>query len=314
MSEAHFPIKTVVQRTGLSAHVIRVWERRYRVVEPKRTATNRRVYTEEDVMRLRLLGQLTRQGHAIGFLAGLPMSELARLGSPAGSEAMAGQSGAADPGEVVARCLDATRQLNAGRLESLLNDAEVAFGVQGLLRRVVAPLAQELGEQWRLGHLAASHEHFAAAVLRTILGRVIHRSAAGAGSAPVVVVATPLGQVHELGAMIVGALAANLGWRVLYLGASLPGAEIAAAARLHDARLVALSLVYPEDDRVLGAELERLRSLLPEETGVVVGGRAAPNYATALQKIGAVQIENLDTLGDHLDRLRRPAGAGGRGR
>ena len=302
MSEVLYPIKVVVQRTGLSPHVIRVWERRYRVVKPRRTPTNRRAYTVADVERLRLLGQLTQRGHAIGFLANLPPDELARLG--AGDDAAARLAASADARGVVASCLDATRQLDAGRLESLLKDAEVAFGVHGLLRRVIAPLAQQLGEQWRLGELGASHEHFAAAVLRTILGQIVRQSA-GSENAPVIVVATPLRQLHELGALIVGALAGNLGWRVLYLGASLPAAEIAGAARLHAARLVALSLVYPEDDPLLGDELDRLRSLLPADTGIIAGGRATPFYAPALRRIGAKPIEDLDELGAHLDAIRR---------
>ena len=75
-------------------------------------------------------------------------------------------------------------------------------------------------------------------------------------NAPVLVVATPSGQLHELGALLVGAAAANLGWHVTYLGASLPAAEIAGAALQNRARAVALSLVYPEDDPTLEDELD----------------------------------------------------------
>ncbi|HVT73632.1 MAG TPA: MerR family transcriptional regulator [Lacunisphaera sp.] len=306
MSEVVYPIKVVVKRTGLSAHVIRVWERRYRAVEPKRTPTNRRAYSADDIERLRLLRQLTQQGHAIGFLAKLPMNELTNLGS-AGT-GTAAEMPLTDADGVIAQCLEATKRLDTARLESLLKEAELAFGVHGLVRRVIAPLAQRLGEQWRLGALGAAHEHFAAAVLRTVLGQIIRQSA-GAGHAPVIVIATPQGQLHELGALIVGALAGNLGWRVLYLGASLPAAEIAAAARLHHARLVGLSLVYPEDDPLLGTELQRLRELLPADTGIITGGRASPAFADPLQRIGAVQVEGLDELGEQLDRLRRPAQA-----
>ncbi|HTI70019.1 MAG TPA: cobalamin-dependent protein, partial [Candidatus Limnocylindria bacterium] len=129
-------------------------------------------------------------------------------------------------------------------------------------------------------------------------------------TAPVLVVATPAGQVHELGALLAAAAAANLGWHVTYLGASLPAAEIAGAARQSRARAVALSLVYPEDDPRMEGELTRLRESLPPAVTLLVGGRAAPAYRNTLKRIGAVQINDLARFGEALDGLRKPAAPG----
>jgi methylmalonyl-CoA mutase cobalamin-binding subunit len=122
----------------------------------------------------------------------------------------------------------------------------------------------------------------------------------------VLVVATPSGQLHELGALLVGAAAANLGWHVTYLGASLPAAEIAGAARQNRARAVALSLVYPEDDPRLEGELSRLRELLPPEVALLAGGRAMPAYRAILARLGATLISDLRQLCAELDELSRP--------
>jgi methanogenic corrinoid protein MtbC1 len=119
------------------------------------------------------------------------------------------------------------------------------------------------------------------------------------------VVATPAGQIHELGALIVSAMAADLGWQVTYLGASLPAAEIAGAARQCRARAVALSLVYPEDDPRLGGELARLREALPPEVALLVGGRALPAYRELAAGLGAVTVDSLGHLGAVLDGLRK---------
>ena len=180
------------------------------------------------------------------------------------------------------------------------------LGAQGLLQRLIAPLAQEIGEMWRDGTITAAHEHFASAVIRVFLGHAA-KPFAEEENAPVLLVATPIGQLHELGALLVGAAAANLGWRVTYLGASLPAAEIAGAARQNRASAVALSLVYPEDDPRLEGELARLRELLPAETVVLAGGRAMPAYGEALKKISALQIKDLPHLGSVLDDLRKPS-------
>ncbi len=303
MSEALHPMKVVVHRTGLSAHVIRVWERRYQVVTPQRTGTNRRAYTDADIERLRLLAQLTNSGQSIGFLANLPTEHLQRL--TAESVSPVRTPVANDPAEMIRRCVDAVRRLDSRSLESLLSAAETELGMQGMLQRLIGPLAETIGNEWRDGSLTAAHEHFASAVLRTVLGQAV-RPFAGTENAPVAVIATPGGQLHELGALIAGAVASNLGWRVIYLGASLPAAEIAGTARQHQARVVGLSLVYPEDDPRLDAELTRLRELLSPEIRIVIGGRAAAAYQQTLTRIGATRVEALPAFSAFLDEVRRP--------
>jgi methylmalonyl-CoA mutase cobalamin-binding subunit len=157
---------------------------------------------------------------------------------------------------------------------------------------------------WREGLITSAHEHFATARLRGYLAQS-PAIFAPSGREPVLIVATPPAQLHEIGALLVSATAANLGWRVIYLGASLPAAEIAGAAAQHQARAVALSLVFPDDDPSLEPELIRLRELLPTHTTVIAGGRATAAYASVLERIGAVQITDLNTFATLLDQLRR---------
>ena len=313
MAEAHHAIKAVARRTGLSAHVIRIWEKRYGAVQPERTDTNRRLYSEEQIERLSLLRNITQAGHSIGPIAGLPTEKLRKLAADA--------HGAVKPNTLAPRsvgkpalldeCVAAVKALDAHTLEDSLKRGSIELGAQGLLQRVIAPLAQTIGDLWRDGSITAAHEHFASAVIRIFLGHA-SKPFAGSENAPVVVVATLTGQLHELGALLVGAAAANIGWHVTYLGASLPAAEIAGAALQNRACAVALSLVYPEDDPRIEGELTRLRELLPAKTTLLVGGRAAPSYGDTIEKAGALQIKDLAHLCSTLDDLRKPAKKGKR--
>ena len=173
------------------------------------------------------------------------------------------------------------------------------------VHRLVAPLTQTLGDLWREGKITAAHEHFATGHIRAFLANLA-KPFGGNESAPSLVVATPSGQLHEMGALLVGALAANLGWEVTCLGASVPALEIAGAARQKRARAVALSIVYPEDDANLPGELTLLREALPEDTTLLVGGRAMPAYRETLVRLGAILVADLVQLGLALDRLRQP--------
>jgi len=303
MSPAHQAIRLVSRRTGLSPHVIRVWEKRYGAVRPERTDTNRRLYSDDQVERLILLRDLTAKGHSIGRIAKLPTDELRQFAADLRLEAMGPRGSSKDSGDHLERCVTAIKAFDAEALEATLKLAVTDLGLQGLLQRVVGPLAQLIGELWREGEISAAHEHFATVVIRTFLGPSV-RPFAGAEDAPTLVVATPSGQLHELGALLVGAMGGNMGWRVTYLGPSLPAAEIAGAVRQNRARALALSLVYPEDDSRLEGELIRLRELLPAEVALLVGGRAMRAYQTVLNKIGARQLKDLAECCSALDELR----------
>jgi len=312
VSDLQHTIKAVSKRTGLSAHVIRVWEKRYGAVKPQRSGTNRRLYSEEEVQRLELLGQATKAGHNISQAAKLPTDKLREvlLQAAAASGALpsfARNGGGKSAAHMIHECLVAVKRLDAVALDNLLEQALVRLGNMGLLSRLVAPLSQQIGEGWQVGDFTAAHEHFLSAALRTFLGQSM-RQFTLPDAAPAMIVATPSGQLHELGAVMVAAAAANLGWRVTYLGSSLPAAEIAGAAIQNKARAVALSLVYPEDDQALGTELSSLRRYLPTEIKIMAGGRAAPAYSEALNAIDALRIGDLNALAATLEGLRkRPA-------
>jgi DNA-binding transcriptional MerR regulator/methylmalonyl-CoA mutase cobalamin-binding subunit len=309
MTQPANTIQVVSRRTGLSVHVIRVWQKRYGAVTPARTATNRRVYSEDQIKRLRLLRDLTQAGHSIGQIANLPQEILEKMVAAAASRPTADADRPPAPPSFLEEALAAVKAFDGQSLEKLLERAETTLGGLGLLQTVVAPLAQNIGALWRGGELTAAHEHFASAVIRAYLAHAA-KPYGGSTSAPTLVVATPAGQLHEVGAMVVSAAAVYFGWRVTYLGASLPAAEIAGAARQCQARAVALSLVYPEDDPRLGDELIRLRGLLPAETSLLIGGRALPAYRSVLKKVGAVTVGDLTQFGKTLDDLRRAAPAG----
>ena len=304
-----YPIQVVVRETGLSAHVLRIWEKRYGAVVPQRTATQRRVYSDADVRRLKLLRQATLLGHPIGSVAGLPDEALETLAKAATARALVASTPTIDDGSappdlaIVQDCIVAVKAFDADALNTILERAVIESGHTALLRHVIAPLAQRLGELWSGGILRMSHEHFATAVLRSFLLNPA-RQYAGVNATATLVATTPQGQLHELGAVMAAALAAEQGWRAVYLGPSLPAAEIAGIASQNKARAVALSIVYPDDDPNLERELRDLRRFLPQNVAVLVGGRAAEHYGTEIGAIGAVLIKDLAQLQAELAKAR----------
>jgi MerR family transcriptional regulator, light-induced transcriptional regulator len=306
------PMKVVARRTSLTPHAIRMWERRYGAVTPTRTATKRRLYSDAEIERLRLLRQATLAGHSIGQIAQLPDDRLRALVA-AEEAAVPSPHRRATHGTLasVPPLLDAAvaaiERFDAEGLEAVLARATVEFSLPVLLEQMIAPLMERIGELWREGVLRVAHEHLASVVIRTTL-ELLRGMSLASPSAPRLIVTTPAGQMHEFGALMAAMMAASEGWRVVYLGPNLPAAEIAAAVQHYQARAVALSIVYPADDPYLRAELLRLRRFLPEGLAILAGGRAAHGYAEVLETIGAVRLQALSSLISTLQLLRSPPG------
>lgn len=295
-------IKYVARRTGLTAHTIRAWERRHAALSPQRTATNRRLYSDADVERLILLRRAVEAGHSIGQIAGLSSAELHALTAPHQAEPPeVGEPPEMDPR--LAECLRAVERLDAEGLEAVLTRAVTALGAVAFTEQVVLPLVDRIGHGWREGAVRTAHEHLGTAVLRTFLGQMTSAFQSPA-HAPRLVVTTPAGQLHELGALIAAMVAASEGWRVTYLGPNLPAEEIAGAVQQSGARAVALSIVYPPDDPRLPQELTALRKHLGPEIAILAGGRAATAYLRTLSAIGAVVLHDMRGLRAELEAMR----------
>jgi DNA-binding transcriptional MerR regulator/methylmalonyl-CoA mutase cobalamin-binding subunit len=308
MMETLHPIQVVARRTGLSADVIRAWERRYEAVLPKRSATSRRLYSNEDIERLTLLRQATQSGRRIGDVARLPLAELQALveldSTPVGTAPNSSTTSITPHNAHVEECLAAVRQLDSMALDAALANAALALSIPLLLDEVVCGLLNRIGAEWRVGTLRVCHEHMVTAQLRTFLGGLISQNVMTSGG-PTLLVTTPRGQRHELGALMVAVTAVQSGWHPLYLGPDIPSDEIAYAATELDVRAIALSISHPPDDPKLPEILLRLGQQLPKSAVLLAGGAAAPAYNKVLDEINAIQLQDLKTLGTLLDEMRQ---------
>jgi DNA-binding transcriptional MerR regulator/methylmalonyl-CoA mutase cobalamin-binding subunit len=306
-----YPIRVISRRTGLSTHAIRAWEKRYGAVDPKRTGTNRRLYSSEDLERLALLRRATLAGRSIGQIAKLPTRQLKALveEDEAAARAVSRPAGperfprSADGTRFLDACFQAAERLDPAALQSALDQASMSLSRPALMEQVIVPLMHRIGDAWRGGTLRVAHEHLASALVRSFVG-ALDGSFQVPATAPEVVVTTPAGQLHELGALLAAATAVSEGWRATYLGPSLPAEEIAAAARQKKARAVALSIVYPVDDPHMRSELSKLHQLLGPSIPVLIGGRGASSYRAAIEVSGARYLPDIQSLRRELESIR----------
>ena len=271
-AERTYEIHEVAELTGLAPARLRAWERRYEVVRPRRMANGYRAYTADQVALLRAFARLIEGGERIGDLATRPPEDVlarADIGAPEDSPQAA--------------LLEAIRELDRERLESLIAQQLALRGLRSFARDIAIPLAESLGDQWALGKLPIAAEHLASeVVLHTLKGGL--RVARGSG--PLLVAACLAGERHEWGILATLAAVQEQGWRVHYLGADLPIEEILEATWKLSPNAVGLSSSDPMLVRAALPSLAAFPAKLPPKTLPVIGGRGVEPHARLLRNYG----------------------------
>lgn len=213
-----FRIHRVSKLTGLSKDVIRVWERRYGLVQPMRGPNRYRLYTDEDVALLRYLRSELDKGESIGELAALGRDELlARMRS--GPPALPVD---AEPyGRVIAELVYALDPLDRVGFERRLNGAVAVIPFEEALHGILLPVQKKVGELWHDGRVSVAIEHYVTKQVQQKIFSVMNQLPV-ADHGPKIVVACPPGETHEVGAQAVAYRCRVRGCRVYYLGANVP--------------------------------------------------------------------------------------------
>ena len=303
-----YTIKYVSQRTGLTTHVIRAWEKRYEAVVPRRSPKNRRLYSEDDVQRLQLLKTITDAGHSISQVAQLDSSDLLDLAQreasviPQTRENNRRLLQPATGTDYYQQCLSAILNLDPDGLECSYDQAAIDLTRIALLRDLIVPLFIEIGKLWHGGSLKIVNEHMATTVTRTFLLNML-RTTDISDSAPKIVIATTVGQWHDVGALTVALTAAENGWHPVYYGPNLPAEEIATGVQQSSARAIAISITHLLNQHTLINELRKLARYIGQDVALFIGGRAVGDHPQVLAEINAKYVNDIDQFSEELNAL-----------
>jgi len=259
--------------TGLPAVTLRMWERRYAVVIPARTAGNYRLYSERDLALLRWLKHEVDGGTPPRQAAADLHRRVAKGAWPPALPALRGHRGRAGRAEADARLLfDSLVASDEKRARSILGQAGERYDLDTLCLRVLTPCLVEVGEAWHRGELRVAQEHFASGLLRGHLLSLYQAYPLPRGAPRVFVGCAPSEQ-HEIGALMVALFLRRGGCRVDYLGANLDTSDLVGYAREQRPAVVALSAASEGPALALRRMTQGLIRLRPRPI-VGFGGRA----------------------------------------
>ena len=315
MDKKHiYPIRYAAQRTNLTPHVIRAWEKRYQAVVPHRSPKNRRLYSEEDLQRLQLLKKITDAGHNISQVASLDAGDLLvlakqeRLITPRMRANRLKQAQPLTVDKHLKNCLSAVLDLDSESLERSYDRAAIDLTRPVLLNDIIVPLFEEIGTRWRNGSLKIINEHMATSVTRNFLLNML-RATKISDSAPKILIATTVGQWHDIGALTVALTAAENGWHPIYYGPNLPAEEIAMGVQQNGARVLAISITHLLDQHPLIDELRKLRRYVGRNTALFIGGRIVGELVQILEEVNAIYITEINQFREELNSLLSARGS-----
>ncbi len=314
-----FTIAAVERDTGLSKDTLRVWERRYLFPVPVRDVHGERLYSREQLERLRLIKRLLDGGHRPGQVVGLPHAELQVLGRQGGGKKQRAQGprvktaaalpGAGDPpaGRAAALriqgCFEMVERHDAPGLRGTLASAVQELGLASFVSTLVSPLNVLIGEAWMDGRLEVFEEHFYTESVTTVLRHGISSLTAGVAASPQVLLTTFPQESHGLGLLMAETLLALEGCNCLSLGVQTPVPDIARAALAHGARIVVLSFSASLNPKDVTQGLADLRSLLPPAVEIWTGGACPVLHRRGVQ--GVQVLDSFSAIAPELQRWRQ---------
>jgi len=292
---ARYPIRAVSKLTGIGIDTLRAWERRYGAVTPVRDGRGR-MYTNEDVARLRLLRAAVEQGHGIGRIAGLSDPELRGLAA-APSSASAAPSASLDTTALTA----ALHAFDAAGVDRELARLAAVLRPLDLLRSVLMPVLAQVGSDWHRGQGRIAREHLMSSTVRNMLGSFL-RLYAHADATRRLLFATPAGERHEIATLGAAMLAASAGFSVVYLGPDLPAREIVGSVSPAGAHVLVLGLTMASTEENTARELGTIARELPLDVELWVGGAGAEHHASVISPRGVV-LADYDAYQQQLARI-----------
>ena len=260
-------IATVERETGLSKDTLRIWERRYGFPAPKRDDNGERVYTPDQLEKLRLIRRFMDLGHRPGKIVAAPMRELtARMNElDVAARATLAPTGALP---AVLQLLKANRVVE---MRDYLAQDMMRLGLQRFLLETVTPINAEVGRAWMRGEIAIHEEHLYSEQIQHLLRQAIG-STTHAGQSPRVMLTTLPGEEHQLGLLMAQAFLAVEGAQCLSLGVQTPASDIVNAARALNADIVGLSFSQAMQPRTACDGVAELRRHLDRGVELWAGG------------------------------------------
>ena len=278
-----YSIKDLEKISGIKAHTIKIWESRYQIIEPERTESNRRIYSDDDLKKIIRVSQLVNSVSKISKVAYLSDRNLKRMVESNNSHSL-----------IINKLKKAMLAYDEDAFNKTLKKQIEKSGLEKTFFEGIVPFLEHVGLLWLNDKACPAQEHFSSNLIRKILFTEIDKLGTVRNQKSTFVLFLPCGEDHEINLLFLNYLLKKKGCRVLYLGSNTPQRQIESTAMLNPnsvAITYSVILKKPEFETTINSYNHSLfKQFLVIE----------PRYKLALNSGKVLVISNLKELNNIL--------------
>jgi MerR family transcriptional regulator, light-induced transcriptional regulator len=293
---ALYSIKDLERITGVKAHTIRIWEKRYGLVEPARTESNIRLYCDMEVKKLLNVSILLKNGYKISRVAELDQDELARKVMEVSMVSNGHDS-------QLESLVVAMIEMEEAKFEKLLNIAILKEGFENAVYRVLYPFFEKVGVLWQAGSINPAHEHFITNLVKQKIYVAIDSIPVPAGpDVKTFLLYLPEWELHELGLLVYDYMIKSRGFKVIYLGQNVPEDDVYTVSDFLNPDYFLTGFSNGIEKEKLESYINRISSRFPTKTIFITGLQTTgiscqlPSNVTKVNSALQFSTEILKTL------------------
>ena len=235
---SNYSIKDLEKISGIKAHTLRIWEKRYNLLEPKRTDTNIRFYDDLDLKKVLNVALLNRNGLKISHIANLGNEEISSKINEISRQNQ-------DTESLIDNLVIAMIELDEKKFEKILSRKIMQEGFEKTILYTVYPFFQKIGILWQTGAINPAQEHFISNLVRqkliVAIDGIMDKDQPNKPSKRFVLF-LPEGELHEIGLLFYYYLVKKRGNMVIYLGQSVPFNDLQAVVEIRPCDYLITSL------------------------------------------------------------------------
>lgn len=275
-----YSIKELEQLSGIKAHTIRIWEKRHKIIEPSRTATNIRYYSDLDLKKIINVSLLNTYGIKISKIADMSAEDLNKKVLEL-SELQNDKAVHID--QMVVAMIDMEEEL----FEKILNNLILRYSFEKTITEIIYPFLEKIGILWQTENITPAHEHFISNLIRQKIIVAIDGLPIPPKTAKKILIFLPEGEMHELGLLFYHFLIRKSGYRTYYLGQNVPHEDLINVYKVHQPHFMLTSIISS-----LSVPIEQYFQRLSKEFGhtkILVSGHQ-------VQKFNGARVGNIQTF------------------
>ncbi len=287
-----YSIKDLEKLSGIKAHTIRIWEKRYGIIEPERTGTNRRIYSDDELRKLINISLLNRNGFKISRIASMTSEEieekvlfLSRDNSRADTR--------------IDSLILAMLKMDELNFNGLLTNYILKHGFENTFTQLIFPFLRRVGTLWMTGAVTPGQEHFVSSLIqRKLLFNIETMTYRPKEGGKKILFFLPENELHDISLLFYTYIAKKNGHDVLYLGTMTPLDSVSSSLSTWPADIIVTGTSTNMSVSGITDYINKLSDLFSDQLVIIMG--------TLKDEIKGKQMDKIrtaDGINDYIELI-----------